>query len=366
MVGAKIAAPDDAALSALCERLAELAVDLDQSGQWPAEQLRLCGEHGVYEWFLPEEWGGLAWDAEAITRGYLALSGACLTTTFIITQRTGACRRIAASTHHALQQKLLPGLVRGDTFATVGISHLTTSRRHLSRPVLRAERRSGGFVLSGFSPWVTGAAHAGHVVVGATLMHDNEATGEELLVAAPTDLPGVSVPEPAKLTALSSSHTGEVRFDQVFVEDEWLVDGPMENVMGGGTGASTGGLQTSTLALGLSRKAVEYLESEASRRVDLDDPAEALRRDYDDLEARLLSAVAGGEDSEAKNDIRTDANSLVLRATQAALAAAKGSGYVLGHPAGRWCREALFFLVWSCPQPVIHANLCELSGVGPA
>ena len=44
------------------------------------------------------------------------------------------------------------------------------------------------------------------------------------------------------------------------------------------------------------------------------------------------------------------ANSLVLRASQAALAAAEGTGYVVGHPAGRWCREALFFLVWSCPQ----------------
>ena len=45
-----------------------------------------------------------------------------------------------------------------------------------------------------------------------------------------------------------------------------------------------------------------------------------------------------------KESIRQRANSLVLRATQAALAAAKGTGYVVGHPAGRWCREALFFL----------------------
>ena len=64
-----------------------------------------------------------------------------------------------------------------------------------------------------------------------------------------------------------------------------------------------------------------------------------------------------------KESIRQRANSLVLRATQAALSAAKGSGYVVGHPAGRWCREALFFLVWSCPQPVAAANLCELAGI---
>ncbi len=32
-------------------------------------------------------------------------------------------------------------------------------------------------------------------------------------------------------------------------------------------------------------------------------------------------------------------------------------------PAGQWCREALFFFVWSCPQSVMAANLCELAGI---
>ena len=65
----------------------------------------------------------------------------------------------------------------------------------------------------------------------------------------------------------------------------------------------------------------------------------------------------------AAEQLRSAANSLALRSAQAALAAAKGTGYVQGHPAGRWCREALFFLVWSCPQPVMAANLCELAGI---
>ncbi len=43
------------------------------------------------------------------------------------------------------------------------------------------------------------------------------------------------------------------------------------------------------------------------------------------------------------------------------MTAAKGAGFIEGHPVGRWCREALFFLVWSCPQPVMQAHLCELA-----
>jgi hypothetical protein len=87
-----------------------------------------------------------------------------------------------------------------------------------------------------------------------------------------------------------------------------------------------------------------------------------LRREHAALEQNLL-ALAGGESVCSNEDLRAAANSIALRATQAALAAAKGSGYVVGHPAGRWCREALFFLVWSCPQGVLAANLCELAGL---
>src|SRR5262245_48452494 len=158
-------ASDQMKLDSLCARLAELAIEMDRSGQWPAEQLRLCGESGVYRWFLEPEWGGSGWNEEQIVRGYLSLAAACITTTFILTQRTGACRRIEGCENETLKQRLLPGLASGDSFATVGISHLTTSRRHLGRPVLTAEATAGGFRLKGMAPWVTGGAAAEAIVI---------------------------------------------------------------------------------------------------------------------------------------------------------------------------------------------------------
>lgn len=358
----KITSPDDPAVDDLCAELAELAQELDVSGDWPTRQLELCGEYGVFEWFLEPEWGGQHWDDEAVVRGYLALSSACLTTTFIITQRTGACRRIASSARSALQESLLPDLVSGKTMATVGISHLTTSRRHLARPILCAESVAGGFVLNGFSPWVTGAAHSDFVVVGASLLVNDEVTSEQLLLAVPTDLPGVSMPDPADLIGVSASHTGEFRMQGVFVEDRWVIAGPVENVLSHGFGARTGGYQTSTLALGLANAAIRFLEAESKQRAELEEALDALRQDYENVHHELFEVVRG-EPGCSGEQLRQHANSLVLRSTQAALVAAKGTGYVLGHPAGRWCREALFFLVWSCPQPVMSANLCELAGI---
>jgi alkylation response protein AidB-like acyl-CoA dehydrogenase len=232
----------------------------------------------------------------------------------------------------------------------------------LTTPVLRAEPADGGFVLDGYSPWVTGAMHAETIVVGATLMEGETPTEQQLLAAMPTNLPGVSMPEPFRLVGVTASHTGPVRLERVFLADEWVLSEPADNVMRGGFGAGTGGYETSTLAVGLADAALTYLEDEADKRPDLDVPLDTLRAEHAALRGDLV-AVARGEEVCTNDDLRRRANSLVLRASQAALAAAKGAGYLVGHPTGRWCREALFFLVWSCPQSVLAANLCELAGV---
>lgn len=352
-----ITSPDSVALEDLCQLLAQAATTLDSSNAWPQQQLEWCGEYGVHTWFLSPEDGGQGWSDADIYRGYLKLSAACLTTTFILTQRIGACRRIASCRNEAIKQQYLPGLLSGELFATVGISHLTTSRRHMAKPVLRAIETDNGFTLDGFSPWVTGGAHAEVIVTGATL--DD---GRQILVALPTHLEGVSSDEPAQLVGLSSSHTAAVRCDNVQVSEAWLIDGPIENVMSQGSGAATGGLQTSALALGLAAAAIEFLDQENRKRPDLLPATDSLAAEHATLVEDLLR-MANGEAVASNEGFRARSNSIALRATQAALAAAKGTGYVVGHPTGRWCREALFFLVWSCPQPVLEANLCELAGL---
>lgn len=352
----RVTSADDSQFDELASRLIALAPTLDRPNSWPAEQLRLCGEAGVFEWFAPVELGGQGWSESDLLRGYMKLAAACLTTTFVITQRSGAMQRIAAGASAAARQEVLPSLIAGRSFSTVGISHLTTSRQHLSRPVLAATEQADGFVLDGYSPWVTGAEFAQHVVVGATL--DD---GRQVLVCLPTDAPGIAAGPATELVGLSASRTGPLRCDHVFVARRWLLAGPVTEVMKQGLGARTGGSQTSALAIGLASAAIDFLKGQSIRRGDLADPADSLIAERNALIDAMLQLAMDTSVRLTSNELRVRANSLALRATQAALAAAKGAGYVVGHPAGRWCREALFFLVWSCPTPVLQANLCELA-----
>ena len=352
-----ITSPASAALDPLCDELRAASAQIDARNQWPAESLKRCGDYGVYQWFVPRSWGGQDWSESDAVRGYIRLSAACMTTAFILTQRTAACRWLMESQHPEPQEDWLGALTTGERFATVGISHFTTSRRHLARPVVTVEETADKFVLDGYTPWVTGASHADVILTGGEL-----ADGRQVLLAVPTDLAGVTAEKPAQLVALSASHTGPLRFDRARVPRRCLVAGPVENVMTQRTSGSSGGLQTSALAVGLSSAAVKFLEQETAKRPDLAAATASLREEYEGVAADLL-ALAAGAAACSKEDVRARANSLVLRVTQAALTAAKGSGFVVGHPTGRWCREALFFLVWSCPQPVMNATLCELAGL---
>jgi len=114
--------------------------------------------------------------------------------------------------------------------------------------------------------------------------------------------------------------------------------------------------------LGVSSAAIAYLGEQVARRPDLVPGADSLQASLKATTEALLQATQGSSGC-SNEQLRAEANSLVLRSTQAAMVAAKGAGFTCGHPVGRWCQEAMFFLVWSCPQAVQDANLCELAGV---
>ncbi|MFK8111039.1 MAG: acyl-CoA dehydrogenase family protein [Rubripirellula sp.] len=352
-----IETPQDPALDQLCNQLKEWAPRWKRTEDWPAEALQACGKAGVYRWFVAEDQGGLGWTSHQQTQGYLKLAAADLTTTFVITQYMGAIRRIATSKNQTPADQWLGRLAAGEAYSTVGISHLTTSGRHLKKPVLIARENERGYVLNGMSPWVTGGPHADVMVIGASLED-----GRQILAAVPGSLSGIEAGAGCELVALSASCTDRVLFNNVQIDHSMLLGGPIEEVLSTGKGATAGGLQTSTLAIGLSRAAIDFLIDEASRREDLRAATNELDREWKELAKTLLLAIGGDERCDAA-EVRGKANGLAMRSTQAALTAAKGAGFVEGHPVGRWCRQAMFFLVWSCPQPVAQAHLCELAGI---
>jgi butyryl-CoA dehydrogenase len=346
----------ESGLDALVESLSRLDGPADEAGGWPSDLWARLDASGVTRWALPREVGGEECDRITLLRRYARVAEGSMTAAFILSQHDAGVRRLVAAIDRQVARRWVGAIAAGRAFPTVGISQLTTSRRHGNQAVRAEEIEPGRFRVDGLIPWVTAADRADVLVAGAST-----SDGRQILFVLPTDRPGVVVKPSFALAALQASCTAEVACEGVMVESDDILAGPSPDVMANPAASGTGGLETSALALGQSLAALKALES--SGRDDLAEPVDALRDAWDRLRDDLMACASGAPGSPTSAIVRGQANALALRLTQAYLTARKGSGFLREDPAQRWARQALFFLVWSCPSPVANAAIRDLAGL---
>jgi alkylation response protein AidB-like acyl-CoA dehydrogenase len=324
------------------------ATALDRSGGWPEEDLAELAGVGASRWFVPVEFGGEGLDALELHLRYEAIASASLSAALIISQRDSAVGMIAGSGNERVRQQLLPALARNEIFATIGISHLTTSRQG----GLAARGDGTDYVLRGAIPWCTGAGKAKVIVAGAVCED-----GRQILFALPTDSPGVKIHSPMELVALRSTWTARVELEDVRLEGKNVLRGPVAKAMAGSSKGIP--LGQTFLAFGLCRGTLELMAMEGSQR------ARAMHARFagqlEALHAEVLEIAKGKPEENTGPGLRAACNDLALRATQGLVTLQKGSSLLLDHPAQRLAREAMFFLVWSCTDPVIDCMVDVLS-----
>lgn len=349
--------PADDLISGSLTRLAALDGPADEAGAWSEPLWSVLVELGAPRWPLPGRLGGDECGRSCLLQRYARLAEGSLTAAFILSQHDAGVRRLAAAADRPAAGRWLERIAEGTAFTTVGISHLTTSRRLGEQP-MSAVSEGDGYFLSGTMPWVTAACRANVIVSGAPL--DD---GRQFLGAVATDRPGLSVRPPFALAAVQASCTSEVVCERVPIHAEDLLAGPAVDVMKHPGAAGTGGLETSAIALGQARAAIVGLEALRPASAGPDEALEVLGASWRRAWSDLTAAAEGTPGALPSGQVRGQANALVLRATQAYLAASKGTGFLRSAPAQRWARQALFFLVWSCPGPVAQATVRDLVGV---
>ena len=349
---------DSAKIDRLIEQLADEDGRADASDDWPAALWKLISDAGATLWSLPGNFGGNSCSRPVLVQRYAQLATGSLTAVFVLSQHDAAIRRLVDASANATAARWLREVGAGRAFVTVGISHLTTSRRLGAQPATAALTRPGRFRVDGAVPWVTAAQQAQLLVSGAVL-----ADQRKVLFALPTDRPGVVIRPPFALAALQASCTTEVMLDGVEISEPDLLAGPAIDVMSQPGAVGTAGLETSALALGQSHAALAALVAIEPAQTELAEPLEVLCENWQALWKQLIAQARGDAGALPAGQIRSAANTLALRSTQAYLAVMKGTGFLRTEPAQRWARQALFFLVWSCPTPVAHAAIRDLAGL---
>jgi len=288
---------------------------------------------------------------------YCTVAYRSLTDAFILTQRQAAMRRIETSAN-PVAKALLSKHTGGDRWISVGISHLTTSRQHVNQPVVTAKANPNGWSISGTVPWVTAAAECEALVIAAC---DWENHSHQYLFYLPMGSETIKCQPRMELMALTQSDTCEVRLDGIELTSNELLHGPSENVLSMSQSGGAGGLQTTALALGLAACVIDRIKEKSRSMESLAVFNQQFSKRWGQIFDQMIEASDSSGNSVDTAKLRKDANDLTLRVAQAFLAIEKGTGYLADSDASRWVREAMFFLVWSCPQAIAKEHLCDLS-----
>lgn len=314
------------------EVLFPAALATDAADAVPLSHLDLLAREGFYGLAGPEEAGGLGIDLATGCKVIEIFAGACLATAFVWIQHQGPVFVLSNSESPALREEWLEPLCRGRRRAGIALGGARPGP-----PLLSARRASGGWILDGTAPWVTGWGRI-------DVMHVAARTGNDLVWllvdARPADTLSVERP---RLVAVDASATVTLVFQEHFVPEErvtgiepheaWLARDPF-------------GLRlNASLALGVAGRCCRMIGPSP-----LDHELSACRTALDE------------GPPEAMPGARAAVAELAMRAAMYLVVAHGSRSVLLGEHPQRLAREAMFLLVFGSRPPIRTALLERIGG----
>lgn len=258
-----------------------------------------------------------------------SLASGCMSTAFVWIQHHRALRWILDSADPRIRERWLDSLYSGQAKAGLALGGVRPPV-----PSLIAQRVSGGWVMDGSVPWVTGWGMIDVLFIGAVAEEDSQVWA----LIDPRASTGITA-QPLSLVAANSSGTVRLMLERHFVPEERVVGltgnvSPLEtDERGRGNGS---------LALGVARRACRLMGASA-----LDDELNKVRNRLDTADDAKMAAA------------RAAASELAVRAATR-LVAHTGSRAVLptAH-AQMLARQAIFTTVFGA-RPPMRAELLKL------
>lgn len=304
------------------ELIAARAEESDRSSLVRRENFQLLARAGYNRMLLDQQTcPKIAWGCIE------SLAAACGVTSFVQAQHSGAIGFLSRGLSQPGAERAVEDLLCGDRLCGVAFAHL---RRPVS-PVA-AYTTSGGYLFEGEAPWFSGWGLMDQMVLGGR-------TPEGLNIYALVDCvqSGVQALESEALMAMNASGTVGLKICNLFVPEQQVVLRQTPQEMEQKDFGSV--VRYAAPPLGLVEASSRHLQN-----MGLNQGASNLREQAQQIRSEAW-AWPQRPDEQLALEIRVRANQLALNAAQAAVVASGGAANRVGHPAGRWLREASFYFL---------------------
>ena len=211
-------------------------------------------------------------------------------------------------------------------------------------PRMSASRTDGGWVFSGYAPFVSGWGHIDLLQISA-----RDVDSDDIAAIVPTHPMSAAITvSPMRLTAGNASHTVSLRVDSLPVPDALVVSRvALDDFF---ATQNIGIRLNGALPFGILRRCTALLDRGGATA-----QARRLRERGSEIRTRLDTSLA---DADALLAARADGAQLAVDAAAALVAADGGRALVVGSDADRLSREATFTLV-AASRPELKGLLLQ-------
>ena len=257
------------------ERLAPLAAHVDETGEYPHEQIAVLGKQGLMGLHIPEEYGGSAAGSLAFCLAAEEVAWACAATSTIFLVANLGGYPIIFSGSENQKRRYLPRIAAGEITAAFSLSE-AGSGSDAAAMTCSAVRKGDRYVVNGSKMWVTNGSHAGVITVFVATDKAKRAKGVTALLVEP-GVKGFTVGKPEKKLGIHGSPTVALHFADCEI--------PVENRLGeegGGFAIALRTLQQSrptigAQAVGIAQAALDAACAYARERRAFDQPIAAFQ-----------------------------------------------------------------------------------------
>ncbi|HTL10970.1 MAG TPA: acyl-CoA dehydrogenase family protein [Bdellovibrionota bacterium] len=276
----------------VASEVAPKAAKVDQSGEFPTEQVKQMGEMGLMGMMVPEEWGGAGMDTLAYAMAMEEVSAGCASTGVVMSVNNSlVCAPILKFGTAEQKEKFLKPLAQGKKLGCFALSE----PGHGSDPAgleCMATPVQGGYKIKGTKNWITNGKEADLCLVFATTDRAKKHKGICAFIVD-TKAPGFQVSKLEDKLGICGSSTAQLFFDDVFVPTDARLGGEGEGFKVAMTTLDGGRIGIASQALGIGRCAFEAAKRFAKEREQFGAPLaklQAIQFYIADMATRLQAA----------------------------------------------------------------------------
>lgn len=326
--------PEDSTLLTEADRqwLDERAGSLDADASQAGSVVPYLARAGLLTHGLPQAMGGRGTPVSHAIEAIAQVASHSVAAAFAFWGQRVLIQMLAATGNTGLRERWLPALLRGETAGASGLSNIMKFLSGIEALSIRAmPAPGGGWLLDGGVPWCTNLREPQFLAAVAVARDDG---APPMIVALPSDRPGLQRSPDLELMALRGTNTAALRLAGVAITaDDLLAEkagGFLPQVRPAFLGMQCG------LSIGLARAAC----AAAARRMGegghvLREALTETRERLEDAAMAIQKGVDGGEFAEAPQRLfalRLALHDSVQQALQLELQATGGRAYHLDVP----------------------------------